>query len=126
MADLQNLEQSTYGVLQDYFKLLSRRGWVKQVSVNRIIVLLFTTQFWWKYSVLMNEEEVSLIQKVFNCLGVDCLIPSLRSSIHDKVVINKRYFDDKWVALTSERNEDILVPEQVQGTALIPEQGLLQ
>ena len=82
MANLQNLEQSTYGVLQDYFKLLSRRGWVKQASVNRILVLLFTVQFWWKYSVIMTDEEAHLIQRVFNCLGVDCLIPSLHSHLH--------------------------------------------
>lgn len=124
MANLQNLEQSTYGVLQDYFKLLSRRGWVKQASVNRILVLLFTVQFWWKYSVLMTDEEVRLIQRVFNCLGVDCLIPSMHSHLHDKVVINKRYFGNEWVALISERDEDFLMSEKAQETFLIPEQDL--
>lgn len=108
MANLQNLEQMAYSSVSDFFKVLQRRGWVKQVSTNRILVLLFAVQFWWKYSVLMTAEDVRDLQRLFNCLGLDCLIPSMTSQMHDKVVINKRAYDSDLTALMSEDGEPLM------------------
>lgn len=74
----------------------------------------------------MTDEETHLIQRVFNCLGVDCLIPSLHSHLHDKVVINKRYYGVNWTALISEKEENYLMSEKAQETFLIPEKDLPQ
>ena len=71
MANLQNLEQTAYSAVTDYFKLVSRQGWVRQISVNNILVLLFAVQFWWKYSVLMEENDVQALQRLFRCLGIE-------------------------------------------------------
>lgn len=105
MTDLQNLEQTAYSAVQDYFKLLGRKGWVSNTSINRILVLLFTLQFWWRFSVLMEDKEEQAIQRVLNCLGVDCLIPSISAITKDKVVINKRYFGDVVDLLIGEHDE---------------------
>lgn len=108
MANLQNLEQMAYSSVSDFFKVLQRRGWVKQASTNRILVLLFAVQFWWKYSVLMTAEDVRDLQRLFNCLGLDCLIPSMTSQMHDKVVINKWAYDSDLTALMSEDGEPLM------------------
>lgn len=123
MANLQNLEKMAYSTLQDYFKLVSRRGWVNQGSTNRILVLLFAIQFWWKYSVLMGEKEIRELQRLFRCLGIDCLIPSLSSEMHDKVVINKRSYavdlinyikqEDSDRAIITEEKTEYIIPEKI-------------
>jgi hypothetical protein len=119
MANLQDLEQMAYSSLTDYFKILSRQGWVKQASVNRMLVLLFAVQFWWKYSLLMEGEDVRALQRLFNCLGLDCLIPSMHSLLHDKVVINKRSLDSHIAVLVNEDGTSILLSEDE--AYLIPE-----
>jgi hypothetical protein len=120
MANLQNLEQMAYSAVTDYFKLLSRQGWVKQSSVNNILVLIFAVQFWWKYSVLMDDKEVRALQRLFRCLGIDCLIPSITSEMHDKVVINKRSLDSDWTVLMSEQG-DTPLKDETSKIYLIPE-----
>lgn len=122
MANLQHLEQAAYSTLQDYFKVLSRQGWVNQASVNTVLVLLFATQFWWKYSVLMEEKDVKALQRLFRCIGINCLVPSLKSHMHNKVVINKRSYDadpmvflrheDANLAIMNEANTAYLIPEK--------------
>ena len=119
MANLQNLEQMAYSSVSDFFKVLPRRGWVKQASTNRILVLLFAVQFWWKYSVLMTAEDVRDLQRLFNCLGLDCLIPSMTSQMHDKVVINKRAYDSDLTALMSEDGEPLM--SEIDTRFLTPE-----
>ena len=120
MANLQNLEQMAYPAVVDYFKVLSRQGWVKQSSVNNILVLIFAVQFWWKYSVLMEENDVQALQRLFRCLGIDCLIPSMTSEMHDKVVINKRSLDSDWTVLMNEQG-DTPLKDETSKIYLIPE-----
>ena len=120
MANLQNLEQMAYSAVTDYFKLVSRQGWVRQTSVNNILVLIFAVQFWWKYSVLMEENDVQALQRLFRCLGIDCLIPSITSEMHDKVVINKRSLDSDWTVLMNEQG-DTPLKDETSKIYLIPE-----
>ena len=120
MANLQNLEQMAYSAVTDYFKLVSRQGWVRQTSVNNILVLIFAVQFWWKYSVLMEGNDVQALQRLFRCLGIDCLIPSITSEMHDKVVINKRSLDSDWTVLINEQG-DTPLKDETSKIYLIPE-----
>ena len=122
MANLQNLEQMGYSAIKDYFTVLSRTGWVKQASVNRILVLIYAIQFWWKYSVLMEDKDVNALQRLFRCLGIDCLIPSITSEMHDKVVINKRSLAVNITTLMNETKSETLMGEKDE-TFLISEQS---
>ena len=121
MANLQNLEQMAYSAVTDYFKVLSRQGWIKQASTNRVLVMLFAVQFWWKYSTLMNEKDVQALQRLFRCLGIDCLIPSMTSEMHDKVVINKRSLNASITALIGEQGVLPLMTEEDK-TYFLPEE----
>ena len=120
MANLQNLEQMAYPAVVDYFKVLSRQGWVKQSSVNNMLALVFAIQFWWKYNVLMDDKEVRALQRLFRCLGIDCLIPSITSEMHDKVVINKRSLEVDMTVLMSEHGNTPL-KDETSKIYLIPE-----
>ena len=120
MANLQNLEQMAYPAVVDYFKVLSRQGWVKQSSVNNMLALVFAVQFWWKYNVLMDDKEVRALQRLFRCLGIDCLIPSITSEMHDKVAINKRSLEVDMTVLMSEQG-DTPLKDETSKIYLIPE-----
>ena len=120
MANLRNLEQMAYPAVVDYFKVLSRQGWVKQSSVNNMLALIFAVQFWWKYNVLMDDKEVRALQRLFRCLGIDCLIPSITSEMHDKVVINKRSLEVDMTVLMSEQG-DTPLKDETSKIYLIPE-----
>jgi hypothetical protein len=68
----------------------------------------------------MEENDVQALQRLFRCLGIDCLIPSMTSEMHDKVVINKRSLDSDWTVLMSEQG-DTPLKDETSKIYLIPE-----
>ena len=66
-----------YTALDNYFHLLSQKGYCKQEDVNKLLLLIFYYNLLYEdYRGYINSEDYSLVDKALNCLyGTSCLMP---------------------------------------------------
>ena len=71
------MDEFVYNSVSKYFHALSVMGYIKQKSVNSLLVLLFYYHLiYHDYRGYISREDYHDIEKALNCLyGTNCLIP---------------------------------------------------
>lgn len=72
MEGIDSLAQQS---LVRYFNVLENTGYVKDKSVNQLILLQFLSDFLNGYQEYITEEDYNLINNIITCLTNNCLIP---------------------------------------------------
>lgn len=71
------MDEFVYNSVSSYFHALSVMGYMKQKSVNSLLVLLFYYHLiYHDYRGYISREDYRAIERALNCLyGTNCLIP---------------------------------------------------
>ena len=65
-----------YNALQDYFKHLSKVGYLRYDNVYKLLVFLYVDEILHSYTTFeMTEEEYNIIMEMMQCLYGICLLP---------------------------------------------------
>lgn len=65
-----------YNALQDYFKHLSKVGYLRYDNVYKLLVFLYVDEILHSYTNFeMTEEEYNIIMEMMQCLYGICLLP---------------------------------------------------
>lgn len=73
---MENIDNTLCEALGRYYKVLEKTGYVKQGSVNQLLLLIFIQELLDNYSEFITEQDYAIIGSILECLyGSNCLIP---------------------------------------------------
>ena len=98
---MEDFNLITIDILNKYFDILSKAGYVKSKEVNKVIILTFLSRLLNDFSEYITEEDYNNIIKSVYCLS-DCLIRLPKYNVFKDSIIHHKYNDGLMLRMTED------------------------
>ena len=98
---MEDFNLITIDTLNKYFNILSKKGYVKNKEVNKVIILTFLSRLLNDFSEYITEEDYNDIIKSVYCLS-DCLIRLPKYNVFKDSLIHHKYNDGLILRITED------------------------
>ena len=99
---MEDFNLITVDILNKYFDILSKAGYVKNKEVNKVIILTFLSRLLNDFSEYITEEDYNDIIKAVYCLS-DCLIRLPKYNVFKDSLIYHKYNDGLMLRITENK-----------------------
>lgn len=105
---MEDFEQFYQDVLQHYFGVLSRTGYMDNNTTNSVVALSAIYTLLDKFSIYLEDEDLFYIEKALNCLADGCMIGYIGfqtpSTLFHRTLLNAKFRVNE--TKTSVRNDE--------------------
>ena len=98
---MEDFNLITVDTLNKYFNILSKKGYVKNKEVNKVIILTFLSRLLNDFSEYITEDDYNDIIKSIYCLS-DCLIRLPKYNVFKDSLIHNKYNDGLMLRITED------------------------
>jgi len=86
---MDNFNLTTFEAVDNYFKAITKLGYLSKKKTNKLLLLIFINKFLKDYQEFVTEEDYNKVDQIVTCLqGSSCLVPYSKFILASKPVEN--------------------------------------